>query len=103
MVWKTRYSVRWPTHMSQPRRISRWVWKVGSVKTTASPCTRVSRDGIICHTEGAPDLLGECQRHESTLKIQGLPSGFPPEITAKVQISHPGESSSPYEETRPKR
>src|SRR4051812_19653275 len=58
MVRKTRYSVRAPTHMSQPRMIWAWVRKLGSVKATASPCNRGVKDGMIVHTEGAPDVLG---------------------------------------------
>ena len=61
MVWTTRDAVRWPMPMSQPRRIGLWVWKVGSVTTTARSCTMRSREGISCHTEGTPDFLRQCQ------------------------------------------
>src|SRR3974377_346663 len=68
MVWKTRYSVRLPMHMIQPRKRSLWVWKLGSVKATAKACKRASSDGMIDHTEGGSWLLGECQRHGFNLK-----------------------------------
>src|SRR5271163_4749650 len=60
MVWKTRYSVRLPMHMSQPRRRSLWVWKLGSVKVMARPCKTASRDGMIDHTGETPGGLGQC-------------------------------------------
>src|SRR5664279_5428361 len=69
MVWKTRYSVRWPTHMIQPRRMSLWVWKLGSVKATAKPCKRVSRDGMIDHTGGGSWVLGEVSTTRFHLQV----------------------------------
>ena len=78
MVWKTRYSVRLPMHMIQPRKRSLWVWKLGSVKATAKACKRASSDGMIDHTEGGSWLLGECQRHGFNLKYtEVLPASLP--------------------------
>ena len=77
MVWKTRYSVRLPMHMIQPRKRSLWVWKLGSVKATAKACKRASSDGMIDHTGGGSWLLGECQRHGFNLKYTEVLSPFP--------------------------
>src|SRR5271166_1481821 len=77
MVWKTRYSVRLPMHMIQPRKRSLWVWKLGSVKATAKACKRASSDGMIDHTEGGSWLLGECQRHGCNLKYTEVLPPFP--------------------------
>src|SRR5271157_905827 len=85
MVWKTRYSVRLPMHMIQPRKRSLWVWKLGSVKATAKACKRASSDGMIDHTEGGSWLLGECQRHGFNLKYTEVLPRFPPSKSAKVQ------------------
>src|SRR3974377_2002883 len=77
MVWKTRYSVRLPMHMIQPRKRSLWVWKLGWVKATAKACKRASSDGMIDHTEGGSWLLGECQRHGFNLKYTEVLPPFP--------------------------
>ena len=86
MVWKTRYSVRLPMHMIQPRRMSLWVWKLGSVKATAKPCKRVSRDGMIDHTGGGSWGLGAVSKtrfHPPSIQKFSLRS---PPKSAKVQI-----------------
>src|SRR5262245_22118462 len=62
MVWKTRYSVRWPIHMIQPRKMSLWDWKLGSVKTTATACKSGSRDGRSATRGETPGVLGRCRQ-----------------------------------------
>src|SRR6516225_5605217 len=91
MVWKTRYSVRRPIHMIQPRRMSRWDWKLGSVKTTATACKRVSRDGMIGHTGGDSWCLGAVSTDTvSPSSIQKFSLRPLPE-SAKVQVPTPGK------------
>jgi len=90
MVWKTRYSVRLPMHMIQPRKRSLWVWKLGSVKATAKACKRASSDGMIDHTEGGSWLLGECQRHGFNLKYTEVLPPFP-----SLEICESSETKRP--------
>src|SRR6516162_8891466 len=90
MVWKTRYSVRRPIHMIQPRRMSRWDWKLGSVKTTATACQRVSRDGMIGHTGGDSWCLGAVSTDTvSPSSIQKFSLRSPPRICESSELGHP--------------
>src|SRR5271157_1689150 len=85
MVWKTRYSVRLPMHMIHPRRRSLWVWKLGSVKATAKPCTRMSRDGMIDHTGGGSWGLGAVSKTRFHPQVYRSSPSVPPPKSAKVQ------------------